>query len=94
MQKPVMEQKNLIRIYEPSCHKSTGIHAWSDMVHELVEYRKLIWRLMVRDIPTRYRQSVLGIFWSFLIPLFTVGIFVVVKNNKIIPIGDTALPCS
>jgi lipopolysaccharide transport system permease protein len=62
------------------------------MVHELAEYRELIWRLMVRDIAGRYRQSVLGVFWSFLTPLFIMGVFVVVKNKNILPIGDTALP--
>jgi len=92
MQPPVTKQNSRIRIYEPNYIKNTGIRAWSDMVNELIEYRELIWRLMVRDISARYRQSVLGVFWSFLTPLFIMGIFVVVKNNKIIPIGDTALP--
>lgn len=92
MQTPVTGQKSIIRIYEPSCHKNTGIHAWTDMVHELVEYRELIWRLMVRDISARYRQSILGIFWSFLAPLFIMGIFIMIKNKQILPIGDTALP--
>ena len=92
MQTPVTEKKSLIRIYEPNSIRNTGIHVWIDMVSELVEYRELIWRLMVRDISARYRQSVLGVFWSFLTPLFIMGIFIVVKNNRIIPIGDTALP--
>jgi lipopolysaccharide transport system permease protein len=92
MQTPVTEQNSRIRIYEPNYIKKTGIRAWSDMVNELIEYRELIWRLMVRDISARYRQSVLGVLWSFLTPLFIMGIFVVVKNNKIIPIGDTTLP--
>jgi lipopolysaccharide transport system permease protein len=92
MQRPVTEQNSRIRIYEPNYIKKTGIRAWSDMVNELIEYRELIWRLIVRDISARYRQSVLGVLWSFLTHLFIMGIFVVVKNNKIIPIGDTTLP--
>lgn len=92
MQTPVTEQNDRIQIYEPNSIRNTGIHAWIDMVSELVEYRELIWRLMVRDISARYRQSILGVFWSFLTPLFIMGIFVVVKNKNILPIGDTALP--
>jgi lipopolysaccharide transport system permease protein len=92
MQPPVTEQNRRIRIYEPNYIKNTGIRAWLDMACELVEYRGLIWRLMVRDISARYRQSVLGIFWSFLTPLFMTIIFLVVKNNNILPIGETVFP--
>jgi lipopolysaccharide transport system permease protein len=92
MQPPVTEQNSRIRIYEPNHIKNTGIRAWSDMVNELIEYRGLIWRLVIRDISARYRQSVLGILWSFLTPLFMMVIFVVVKNNRILPIGETMMP--
>jgi lipopolysaccharide transport system permease protein len=91
--KPQIAEPNCrIRRYEPNCIKNMGIHAWLDMVCELVEYRELIWRLMIRDISARYRQSVLGIFWSFLTPLFMTIVFLVVKNNNILPIGETVLP--
>jgi lipopolysaccharide transport system permease protein len=62
------------------------------MVHELVEYRELIWRLMVRDISARYKQSILGVLWAFLTPLVTVIVFVWAKNKNMLPIGITAIP--
>ena len=87
-----LKQNDHIRVYEPNHIMKSGLHIWIAMFEELVEYRGLIWRLIVRDISARYRQSILGVFWSFLTPLFIMGVFVVVKNKQILPIGNTALP--
>ena len=87
-----LKQNDHIRVYEPNHIMKSGLHVWIAMFEELVEYRGLIWRLIVRDISARYRQSILGVFWSFLTPLFIMGVFVVVKNKQILPIGNTALP--
>ncbi|MCX5896303.1 MAG: ABC transporter permease [Proteobacteria bacterium] len=70
----------------------SGLHVWIAMFEELVEYRGLIWRLLVRDISARYRQSVLGILWAFFTPLVAVIVFVWAKNNNMLPIGITAMP--
>ena len=87
-----LKQNDHIRVYEPNHIMKSGLHIWIAMFEELVEYRGLIWRLIVRDISARYRQSILGVFWSFLTPLFIMGVFVVVKNKQILPIENTALP--
>ena len=44
---------------------------------ELWQYRELIWLLAARDLKSRYRQSVLGIAWSLMTPLFSLAVFVV-----------------
>lgn len=36
---------------------------------EVVRYRDLLWELIARNIKTRYKRSVLGIFWTMLNPL-------------------------
>lgn len=38
------------------------------------KYRFLIWQLVARDFKTKYKRSILGIFWSFLNPLMTMMI--------------------
>jgi len=81
-----------MKIYEPNYLLKAGIRVWPEMLNELIEYRGLIWRLMVRDISARYRQSILGIFWSFLNPLFATIIFLVLKNNQILSISETIFP--
>ena len=41
-------------------------------------YRYLIWQMTKRDVVGRYRGSVLGIAWSFLIPMLMLGIYIFV----------------
>lgn len=38
---------------------------------ELYQYRELLWTLTYRDIRVKYAQTVLGIIWAFINPLFT-----------------------
>ncbi len=38
-------------------------------LRELWQYRHMVWMLVVRDIKARYRNSLLGVTWSFLQPL-------------------------
>ena len=40
-----------------------------EMFSELIRYRGLLGMLAWRDIRVRYKQSVLGIAWAFLMPL-------------------------
>lgn len=42
-------------------------HLWS--------YRSLVRLLVGRDLTTRYKRSVLGVWWTLLNPMFTVGVF-------------------
>lgn len=81
-----------ITIYEPNHILKAGIRIWPEMLRELIEARGLIWRLIMRDISSRYKQSVLGIFWTFLTPLVLMFIFLWIKNKNIIPIKETTMP--
>ena len=89
-----MEQKAQlpITVYEPNHIIKVGIKIWPEMVRELIQYRGLIWRFIVRNISARYKQSVLGIFWSFLTPLIMTLVFVWVKSKNFLPIADTDMP--
>lgn len=44
----------------------------------LYQYRELLLQLVARQIKTRYKQSVLGILWAILNPLFMMIIFTVI----------------
>ncbi len=86
------KQKNYSTIYEPNHIIKAGIGVWAEMFRELIAHSELIWRLIVRDIAARYKQSVLGILWAFLKPLATLMVFVWIKKKNILPIGDTNIP--
>jgi ABC-type polysaccharide/polyol phosphate export permease len=45
---------------------------------EVFTFRGLLWNLVVRDLKVRYKNSVLGILWSWLNPLFMTVVYTVV----------------
>lgn len=60
---------------------------WRDRLRELWHYRYLLRNLVSRDLKDRYKNSVLGILWSLLSPLFLMLVFTilfsVLANNQI-----------
>src|SRR3972149_1787451 len=52
-----------------------------EKIRELAEYRELLLTIAVREIKVRYKQSVLGIFWSILQPLSMMIIFTIVFSR-------------
>ncbi len=60
---------------------------WRGKLRELSQYRNLLRNLVVRDLKARYKNSVLGILWSILNPLFLMLIFTIIfsvlANNEI-----------
>jgi len=86
------KHRNPVKIYEPNHILKAGVWVWAEMFRELINSRGLIWRLIVRDITARYKQSVFGILWAFLTPLVMMFAFVWIKGRNILPIGETAMP--
>lgn len=60
---------------------------WRVKVRELWQYRYLLRNMVVRDLKARYKNSILGILWSILNPLFLMVVFTVLfsvmANNQI-----------
>ena len=58
-----------------------------DRLHELWTFRELIQNLVIRDLKVRYKNSLLGIIWSLLNPLFMMvvftAVFTVMRNQAI-----------
>ena len=49
---------------------------WRDLgLNELWEYRGLLYFLMLRDIKVKYKQTVIGLGWAVIQPLFTMIVF-------------------
>src|SRR5690606_25864309 len=47
-------------------------------VSELIEYRDLLFFLVLRGIKAKYAQSVLGVGWAIIQPLFSTVVFTIV----------------
>jgi ABC-type polysaccharide/polyol phosphate export permease len=66
---------------------SVSWHNWSSTLKEVIRYRYLLQNLVRRDLKVRYRNSVLGILWSLLNPLFMMLVFSLIFG-KLIPRED------
>jgi len=58
---------------------------------ELYRFRDLIRNLVVRDLKVRYKNSILGILWSWLNPLFMMAVYTVVFT-VMQPNGNVGIP--
>jgi lipopolysaccharide transport system permease protein len=79
-------------IYTPDSIRRQGWQIWRTITSDFVDSRELIWRLILRDIAVRYRQSVFGYLWAVLPSVLTVIIFAVLSQSQTIPVTKTALP--
>jgi lipopolysaccharide transport system permease protein len=50
-------------------------------VRELWRFRELMYFLVWRDVKVRYKQTVLGVAWAVLVPVFSVAVFTVIFGN-------------
>ncbi len=58
---------------------STGWRAVN--LKELAHYRDLLWFLTIRGIKAKYAQSVLGVSWAVIQPLFSTLVFTIIFGN-------------
>lgn len=77
----------LIKIIEPS-------KGWGNFkIGELWAYRELLYFLVWRDIKIRYKQTVLGVAWAIVQPLFTMMVFSFFFGKLVkIPSNDLPYP--
>jgi len=79
-------------VYTPESQLRSPGRLARSMWRDLKASRSLAWRLMVRDISARYRQSALGIVWAFLPPIATAVTFVILNRANLINVGQTSVP--
>jgi len=79
-------------VYTPDAHLGFGWCVWREMMRELIQGRELMWRLFLRDLSARYRQSVFGYVWAVMPAIVTVVTFTYLKGSGTLPIGETNIP--
>lgn len=79
-------------VYSPEAQIRKPGQLIRSMWRDLKASRELAWRLFVRDVSARYRQSLLGVLWAFVPPLITSVIFIVLQSRAVINFGETAIP--
>lgn len=79
--------------YEPDNSLKKGYFTiFNEIGAEVVENRWLTYQLFKRDFFTMYKQSFIGILWAFIIPIVTIGTFIVLNEAGIFTIGDINVP--
>lgn len=79
-------------VHTPESQLRRPMQLFREMGRDLLASRELAWRLMVRDISSQYRQSLLGVFWAFLPPVFTAIGLTLASNAQVLNVADTVLP--
>jgi len=90
MKQPHKELSSVI--YTPESQMRSPAKLAKDMWLDLVDCRELAWRLFVRDVSARYRQSILGIFWSFLPALLSGLVFIILHAKNVVNFGKVDIP--
>ncbi len=79
-------------IYEPNQYLKLGVRIWPQMIKELIDHRELLFKLFQRNLAVRFKQVLLGIFWSVLIPVVGIAAFIYLNQAKLFNIGEVHAP--
>jgi len=83
----------LIKVYQPiSARQKNLIALLPLMIRDLINARELIWRLFLRDIKAKYKQSLLGWIWIILLPIMAVGTFLLLNRSGAISLDNIPAP--
>jgi len=86
-------KNNNIRIYSSeNIYKQGMVSIFRNMIANIFENKELIWQLFLRDFKARYKQSLLGWVWIFLMPFITMGTFLLLNISGVIKIGEIPVP--
>ena len=79
--------------YEPDNSLKKGyLSIFSEIRNEFKVSKWLTYQLFKRDFFAIYKQSFIGILWALIIPLVSVGTFVVLNSSGVFNIGDIDVP--
>jgi lipopolysaccharide transport system permease protein len=82
-----------ITTYEPDNSIKKGyLPLLREIYVEIVNNKWLTYQLFKRDFFAIYRQSFMGFLWAFIVPLVSVGSFIVLSNAGLFTIGNIDVP--
>lgn len=81
-----------ITTYEPDNSLKKGyLSIFSEIFTEIKKNRWLTYQLFKRDFAV-YNQSFIGVLWAIIIPLVSVGTFIILNRSGVFTIGDINVP--
>ena len=92
MQQKSSRKKLPVAVYTSKSQIRNPARLVKQMWRDLLASRELAWRLMIRDISAKYRQSLLGLVWAFIPPIVMAAGFTIAKGSGVVNLGATSLP--
>jgi len=84
---------NEITTYEPDNSIKKGyISLWQEIFQELKYNKWLTLQLFKRDFFAIYKQSLVGVFWALIVPIISVGTFIMLNRSGIFEFGEVEVP--
>ncbi|MEQ9411648.1 MAG: ABC transporter permease [Fuerstiella sp.] len=79
-------------VYRPGSPLRQPSVLFRELGRDLLACRELAWRLLVRNIAARYRQTMLGYFWAIFPPLATTAIWLFLTSEQVVSINVGSVP--
>lgn len=79
-------------IYTPEPELRRPARLLTSMMKDIIQSRELAWRLFIRNISARYRQTIIGYAWAILPPLLTSLTWIFLNAQNIMSIKRTDVP--
>ena len=86
-----MNPSNKITTYSSDALRKSFFNILLEIFRELPEAHELGLRLFKRNIKAIYRQSILGFAWALLPPLVTAALWIFLRNNNVMSMGNTGI---
>lgn len=87
-----MTRSEKVTVYTPESQLRYPLRLVAEMIGDLMSSRELAWRLMVRNVSARYRQTLLRYTWAVLPPIMTTSVFVLLQQAGYLTVETTAVP--
>lgn len=78
--------------YTPASQLADPARLCRTMIHDIAVSRELAWRLLVRNLSSRYRHTALGYVWAFLPPILSTAVFVFLRHSGYFTVVQTPVP--
>lgn len=81
-----------VRIYTPESSFKRPSVLFGEMYKDLLQGQNLARHLTLRDFRAQYRQSILGVFWIFILPLTNTITWMFLRGSGVISVAETSIP--
>jgi lipopolysaccharide transport system permease protein len=89
----VVDMAEIITTYEPDNSIRKGyLSVFKEMGEEVRKGKWLTTQMFKRDFKAVYKQSALGIIWVLIVPLVTLGTFILLNRAGVFNIGEITVP--